>query len=339
MPRAKIQDVARTAAVSLSTVSAVLNSKAIVSEPTRMRVLEAIKKLHYRPDLYASNLARRQTNVFGVIISSLLNPFFAETAQAIEIEARRHGYEISLVATDFSTDFLRRAVQQMLDARVAGIAVMTSEYDQRAFDTIVAGGVPSVFLDVGKKGAMSTNIQVDMRGGMASAVKYVLSLGHRDLLFISNSAEGPSGPWLSQRLRNEGFAAAIESSGIRGIRATAVNVPGAETEAGLKAIQSVIGKKPFTAVITTTDLGAMGVYRGLYEHNLRIPDDVSVVGFDNTFISGLLGPPLTTIDIPRTELSHLAVQALLSHLNNSGAKSRMRLKTDLIVRNSTAPLR
>lgn len=124
--RARIQDVARLADVSLSTVSAVLNDKNIVSRVTRQRVLDAIKTLHYRPDHYASNLARRHPKIFGLIVSDLRNPFFAETAHAIEDEARRHGYGITLTATNFSPELLREAVRQLLGARIAGIAVITS---------------------------------------------------------------------------------------------------------------------------------------------------------------------------------------------------------------------
>jgi len=336
MARPKIQDVAKLAGVALSTVSAVLNAKNIVSDGTRQRVLEAIEKLEYRPDFYASNLARRQTNVFGLIVSSLLDPFFAETAQAIESEARLHGIEVSLVATNFSPELLRGAVRQMLDARVAGIAVMTSEYDQQAYEMITENGIASVFLDVGRPSDLSTNIHVDTRGGMIAAVEHLIALGHRDLLLVHNSIEGGSQPLLSHRYRNQGFSAAIQSSGVEGMRSHVVSVPGPETSAGLEAMRSSIGNIPFTAVITTTDLVAMGVYRGLNEHGLRIPEDISVVGFDNTYISEFFSPPLTTIDIPRTELSRLTIKALLAHLKHAKVAKSIQLATKLVVRSSTA---
>ena len=341
--RAKIQDVARLAGVSLSTVSAVLNNKDIVSRPAKLRILDAIESLQYRPDHFASNLARRQTNVFGLIVSDLLNPFFAETAQAIEEEARKHGFGITLTATNFSPELLRAAVTQMLRARMAGIAVMTSEYDEEAFRMIRESLVPSVFLDVGKPGPSSTNIRVDSRGGMMAAVEHLVSLGHRNLLLVKNSQADAGKSLLSHKLRDQGFAAAIKRCGIPGIRSSVVSSSGLPADAGDKAVQSVWGKAPFTAVVCTTDLVALGVYRALYQHGVCIPEDISVVGFDNTYLSAFFAPPLTSIDIPRQELSRLCVAALLPPPEGAerhrGPLRSLLLGTKLVLRSSTGPPR
>ena len=336
--RAKIQDVARLADVSLSTVSAVLNEKKIVSAGTRQRVLNAIEALQYRPDYYASNLARRQTRVFGLIVSDLRNPFFSETAHAIEEEARGHGYGITLRNTNFSPDLLRESVRQMLGARIAGIAIITSEYDEEAFEMVHRSGVPSVFMDVGKAGAMSTNIRVDTRQGMVAAVEHLVALGHTELLFVRNSNPGDGPALLSHKYRDQGFAAAIKGCGIPGIRTSVVNGVGFPTNAGREAVEVALRGEVFTAVVCATDLIALGVCRGLHDHGIRIPEDVSVVGFDNTYLSEFLSPPLTSIDIPREELSRLAVSALLpSDDEKRRLPQTIRLKTKLIVRSSTAP--
>ena len=334
--RARIQDVARLADVSLSTVSAVLNDKNIVSQVTRQRVLDAIETLHYRPDHYASNLARRHPKIFGLIVSDLRNPFFAETAHAIEDEARRHGYGITLTATNFSPELLREAVRQMLGARIAGIAVITSEYDEEAFAMIHRSGVPSVFMDVGKAGPVSTNIRVDTRQGMVAAVEHLVGLGHTNLLFVRNSNPGDGPALLSHKYRDQGFAAAIKGCGIPGIRANVVNGAGFPTNAGRDAIESAFGNHIFTAVVCATDLVAVGVCRGLHSLGIRIPEDVSVVGFDNTYLSEFLTPSLTSVDIPRDELSRLTVNALLPTEEKQSMPHTIRLKTELIVRSSTA---
>ena len=333
MVRAKIQDVARLAGVSLSTVSAVINGKAVVAAKTRRRVLDAIAQLRYRPSLYASNLARRELRVLGVIVSNLQNPFFAETAQAIEDEAMRVGYTISLAATNFSSELLRSSVHQMLGARISGLAVMTSERDKTAFDVIEQSGVPSVFLDVGRSGPTSTNIRVDSRGGMMAAVQHLIELGHRDLLLVRNSQK--SSPLLSHRYRYQGFAAAVEACGVADLRTHVVDVAGSGADAGLEAIASALGRLPFTAVMAVTDMVALGVYRGLQQRGVSIPGDVSVVGFDNTYVSRFLHPPLTTVDIPRGELSRLTVEALTSSEKERRGVS-VKLPTALILRESTA---
>jgi LacI family transcriptional regulator len=331
--RPKIQEVARLAGVSLGTVSAVLNGKGRISEATRLRVRETIAQLGYQPDLYASNLARRQTRLFGVIVSSLQNPFFAETAQAVEDEAARHGFQISLMATNFSPKQHRAAVQQLLGARIAGLAVLTSEDDPPSRKLVLASGVPAVFLDIGKPGGACSVVRVDSRGGMSAAVEHLIALGHRDLLYIRNSQQASGPQLLSHRLRDRGFEAAVRSFAAEGLRFHTVDIHGPAADAGEQAIASTFRSARYTAVIATTDMVAMGAYRGLHARNLRIPDAVSVVGFDNTYFSRFMNPPLTTVDVSRTGLSELVVSALL----RSSPGDLLRLSTQLILRDSTAP--
>ncbi len=337
MARAKIQDVARLAGVSLSTVSAVINNKSVVSEQTRQRILESIESLHYRPSLYAKNLARRDMRILGVIVSTLQNPFFAETAQSIEDAAERLGYAISLAATNFSPERLRSAVQQMLGARVSGLAIMTSESDQDAFEIITHSGVPCVYLDVGKPGPNSTNIRVDMRGGMIDAVKHLVDLGHRNLLLVRNAPIHSGSALLTHRYRDQGFAAAVRARSALNLRTQTVTVDGSGAQAGEEALASVIGRFPFTAVVAFSDIVALGVYRGLQKRGIDIPRDVSVVGFDNTYFSSFLNPPLTTVNIPRDDLSRLVVECLTKPAESKRRTSSRRLATNLILRDSTAP--
>jgi DNA-binding LacI/PurR family transcriptional regulator len=338
MARARIQDVARLADVSLSTVSAVLNGKDIVREETKRRILEVIERLDYHPDLYASNLARRQRRVLGLIVSNLVNPFFAETAQSFEREAHRRGYQVSLASTGFSSSQLRISVEQMLGMRVAGLAVMTSEFDAKAFQLLQSSRTPTVFLDVGTPGPRISNIRVDTKSGMVLAVRHLVSLGHRDILLICNSQKGEIEPaLLSHRYRSEGFMAAIEKYHSRGARAHIFDAPGPGAHAGLKAIQSALRSDQFTAVVAITDLVALGACRGLHSAGMRIPQDVSVVGFDNTYICEFTNPPLTTIDIPTDALSKSAVQLLLSAVQNEKPGLELTLATELIVRKSTGP--
>ncbi len=334
--KAKIQDVAELAGVSLGTVSAVLNEKGRVAAATRDRVQAAIAQLGYRPDLYASNLARRQTQTLGLLVSNLQNPFFAETAQAIEEEAARRGFQISLMASNFSPAQHRTAVRQLLGARIAGLAVMTSEHDEIARELIRASGVPAVLLDGGNPEGNVQTIQVDSRGGMQAAVAHLLALGHRDLLFVRNSQTAPAGsdaPLLSHALREEGFRSAVRAFAAENLHTTTVDMQGPAADAGELAIAGAFGKARFSAVIAITDLVAMGVYRGLQARGVRIPQDVSVIGFDNTYFSRFLNPPLSTVDVCRVDLSRLAVEALLDKA--VGVLTPIHLGTSLVLREST----
>ena len=334
--RPKIQDVARAAGVSLGTVSAVLNGKSVVKEKTRKSVQDAIAKLDYHPDLYARNLPRRTTRVLGVIVSNLINPFFSELAQAIEIEAGKFGYQIALIATNFSPEAHLVAVQQFVSARVVGIAVMTSERNLVAQEMLAKSGVPSIFLDVAKPAANCTNIKIDLRGGMKATVEHLLALGHRNLLFLRNSQKTSGPPLLSHHLRDQGFAAAVEACGLSDLKVNVLDAIGPGAEAGEMAIALALDQFNFTAVIAVTDMVALGVCRGLQLRGIRIPNDISVAGFDNTYISRFLSPSLTTVDIDRTQLSEIVVKELLSSAQNPVTKRLIRMPTKLITRESTA---
>lgn len=332
--RPKIHDVARMADVSLGTVSAVLNSKGRISDATRHRVEEAIAHLGYRPDLHASNMARRETHLLGVIVSNLQNPFFAELAQAVEDEAARHGYQISLMATNFSKEQHGVAVRQLLQARIAGLAVLTSEDEKLSRDLVAASGVPAVFLDVAKPPSGSYSVvRVDSRGGMRAAVEHLIELGHRELLYVRNSHKSDGPALRSHQLRDQGFAAAIRSCAVRGLRTHIVDVHGPGADAGEQAIAVASSSfLSFSAVIATTDMVAMGVYRALHARGLRVPEDVSVVGFDNTYFSRFMNPPLTTVDVPRDALSRFVIAALIG----PGQNEVLQLPTKLILRSSTS---
>lgn len=336
--RPRIQDVAQLAGVSLGSVSAVLNGKSAVSDGTRARVQSAIVKLDYQPNLYASNLARRRTQVLGVVVSDLRIPFFAEAAYALEQEAARYSYRVQLAATNFSPEQQRAAVQQLLAARIAGIAMLTSEQDREASSLIAASGIPSVFLDTGETVPHATNIEVDSRGGMYAAVEHLIGLGHRDLLFVRNSRRESNEPLLSHAARNEGFAAALRSRRLPALNVKVVDIPGPAPEAGEEAIAVAfaIAPAPFTAVICVTDLVAMGVYRGLQARKLRIPTDVSVIGFDNSYFCRFLSPPLTTVDISREALSSMTIGALLRDTATRQGQTHLALRTELVLRESTA---
>jgi len=325
------------AKVSMSTVSAVLNAKNIVRDPTRARVLDAIEKLQYHPNLFASNLARQKSRLIGLVVSNLLNPFFAETAQAIEDEARQKGFEVSVAETNFSISRLDRAIRQLLAMRVAGLAILTSEIDEDCIESIRRAAIPAVFLDVASPGKFISNIRVASRAGMKNAVKHLIELGHRDLLIVNNSQTGPAGHnLLSHRSRNQGVAAAIRAFGRDRVSVNVVDIEGSGPHAGLKAIEEIFGKVSFTGVVCVTDMVALGVYRGLRDRGVTIPNDISVVGFDNTYLCEFLDPPLTSIDIPRKKLSAAVVQSLLSMIEEKTTGRQFDIHTKLIVRHSTA---
>jgi len=334
--RIKIQDVARLAQVSLSTVSGVLNEKENVRPETRQRVLDVIEQLGYTPNLFASNLARRSTKLIGIIVSDLLNPFFAEIAKALDTQARDKGYETFLTSTSFHPEQQCTAVRQMLSLRVAGVAMMTSENDPEAFALLKTSGTPTVYLDNNHVAPRIGTVRVDKRHGMFVAVQHLLELGHRKILLIKNSQQGTfDPPMLSHLERQIGFEEALHQYDPKEMDVHIVDEPGEPAAAGLRAVERALKQYQFTAVVAINDLVALGAFRGLQAAGLAIPQDVSVVGFDNTYLCEFLHPPLTTVATPRIDLASSVLAMLFSHIAGESFSRETLLPASIVVRQST----
>jgi LacI family transcriptional regulator len=335
--RVRIQDVARVANVSLSTVSGVLNNKTNIRPQTRSRVLQVIAQLGYAPNLFASNLARRRTNLIGIVVSDLLNPFFGEIAAALDTEARSRGFQTFLASTRFDPKQQHEAVRQMLALRVAGIAMMTSENDPEAYALLKQSRTPAVYLDNTHTAPEIGTVHVNKRHGMFLAVKHLLELGHRSILLIKNSQTVASGaPMLSHLERQLGFNEALHQYDPREVEVQIIDEVGEPTAAGLRAVQKALQQYRFSAVVAINDLVALGAFRGLQAAGLRIPEDVSVVGFDNTYLCEFLHPPLTTVASPRKELANSVLAMLLGFVEKEDVLREVSLSTELCLRQSTS---
>jgi DNA-binding LacI/PurR family transcriptional regulator len=335
---AKIYDVAKLAGVSTATVSAVVNGQNTVEARTRRRVLAAIKKLHYQPNLYASNLARGTTRLLGLIVSDIVNPFFGEIAQSIRQEALARGYEVSLASTQFSGQDLVLAVKRMIGMRVAGLAIMTTEMNAQILEILRNHRTPSVFEDVGTVSDTISNIRIDYEGGIFKAVKYLVDIGHKKILFVRSypDTEQHESAFLSIRLRTSAFQEAVNKFRPDGIEGEIVTCPGPGPKAGQQAIHKAAEELKFTAAIAIADPVALGVLRGLQQRGLRVPEDVSLIGFDNSYLCEYLHPPLTSVNIPRNKLGRMVVDCLVRNVENKEPGRELALETDLIIRESTS---
>ncbi|HZT68344.1 MAG TPA: LacI family DNA-binding transcriptional regulator [Terriglobia bacterium] len=339
---ASIYDVAKLAKVSTATVSAVINGTDKVESKTRRRVLAAIERLHYQPNFYASNLAKSKMRLIGLIVSDILNPFFGEIAQSIRQEAESRGYEISLADTQFSRKELVSAVKRMVGMRVAGLAIMTTEMDSQVLEILRASRVPAVFEDVGTVDRTISNIRIDYEGGIYKAVKYLVDLGHKRILFVRTYPENTTKddlPLLSISLRTSAFQRVAKQLKQAGIEPQIVSHSGRGPKAGQEAIHKAIQHcKGFTAVIAIADPVALGVLRGLHQRRIRVPEEVSIVGFDNSYLCEYLCPALTSVDIPRSGLGKMVVDCLASNIEFKEPGRELILETNLVVRESATRL-
>jgi LacI family transcriptional regulator len=328
-----LEQVARRAKVSTATVSRVLNNASIVKSTTRARVLRAIEELKYHPNLHARNLAGGKSNTIGVIVSNMENPFFFDIFKTVESDAHASGFEVVVANTDYRPEQLVTSIRLMIGRRVAGLAAIVSEMEPALMDELTDSRIPVVFYDVGTPRPNITNIKVNYRRGVEKVIEYLHNLGHRRLGFVGHHAIlGP----INERLKTVNEAAARFSGMV--VR-TAADTD--TLEGGRQAARTLLGSgyDP-TAIICVNDVMAVGALRELRERGLRVPEDISVTGFDNVKLSEFCYPALTTVHIPRDRIGHIICERLAPNGNKrDAADQEILIDPEFVVRDSTGPAR
>ena len=327
-----IQQVAKKAGVSTATVSRIINGSAPVSATTAERVWRAIRELKYHPNTYARALASGRSGLLGLVISDISNPFFPEVMKGFEDVALENGFEVILTNTNYNQERTASCVRRMLERKVEGAALMTSEMDPDLIRQLSHRGIPIVFLDVGKVRNRISNINVDYAQGLREAADHLCALGHHRIGFIS----GPMN-LKSARMRRSAFLRCLSEYDLAGDSAL-IAEGNHKIDGGATAMYRLLQlKKRPTAVLASNDLTAFGALRAIHHTRLRVPEDLSIVGFDDIDLSPFTQPPLTTIRLPRTELGRLAFGALHRILRGDSKKgSEYRIETHLVVRSSTS---
>ncbi len=326
-----IRDVARQAGTSTATVSHVLNSAGRISDETRRRVLAAIKKLKYHPNLHARNLALGMSQTLGIIVSDIENPFFPAVVRAFEIRAQHRGYDVIVSDTNYDPSLMKRATERMLEQKVRGVAIMTSEMSPRLVQEIIERDIAVTFFDSGLPRKHTSSIRMDYRSGIQGAVDHLYRFGHRRIAFVAG--------WSAFRNIKARQVAYVDCMRCLGLDPGPI-VPGNQRfDGGLSAGAAIARMKPRpTAVIAMNDLTAVGVIKALHQKGLRVPQDVSVVGFDRTQLAECLIPSLTTVDMHPDLLGQTAADAL--HELCTSAKDEGKeycMPLELVVGESTGP--
>jgi DNA-binding LacI/PurR family transcriptional regulator len=326
-----LEQVAHRAKVSTATVSRVLNNASVVKTSTRARVMKAIEELKYHPNLHARNLAGGKSRTLGVIVSNMENPFFFDIYKTVESDAHAAGYEVVVANTDYRSEQLVSSIRLMIGRRVAGLAAVVSEMEPALMEELADSKIPVVFYDVGAPRQNITNIRVNYRRGIEKIVDYLYSLGHRKLGFVGHhSTLGPI---------NDRVTPLLESAA-RYADLTVRTSAGEDTlDGGRLAARTLLetGERP-TAIVCVNDIMAVGTLRELRERGLRVPQDVSVTGFDNVKLSEFCYPALTTVHIPRDRIGHLICEFLLAKSENSAAADHeMVIDPEFVLRDSTGP--
>ena len=332
--RLRLEDVAKLANVSVSTVSRVVNGVDTVNASTRKRVLKVLEKSNYHPNLQARSLVVGRSSTIGIIVSNLLNPFFVDVFHAIEGDARANGFEVLVGNTNYDADQLSANIRMMIGRRVAGIALVISEDLPPALSELVGAGIPIAIYDVGTQGKGIANIRFDNRKGMMQIVEYLYSMGHRRVAYI-----GLSSALLPTDVRRSAF---LEIAARNSMETRDFKISFQEGFEGARAAVRDIVKSGFdpTAIICVNDMIAIGALRELRDHGIDVPGHVSVTGFDNIEFSEFTAPSLTTIKIPRDKVGHRMFEAILAGAKNrTNAGEEYMFSPELVVRESTGVAR
>lgn len=326
-----ILTVARHARVSTATVSRVLNSSNKVKETTAARVRASIQKLQYVPNTSARSLRSGKTNVYGLLVSDIRNPFFPDLIEHFESLATNHGIDVTFANTGYSEERLLAGITRLLERNVDGIAVLTSEVSQAAIDKLHESEIPVVFLNQPHVASQFRNITIDYVQGFSDAVEHLRMLGHRKIGFVA----GP--PVLSSAVRRrEAFLTALNACKLAMHDQWLLEGDHKTTGGQFAAEQIFSMQNRPTAVVCSNDMTAIGLLQTAHRLGRSIPGDLSLVGFDDLFLSEIVQPPLTTLHLSRQDIATRAFYALRVGADYTSSPRITVIQPRLVVRASTA---
>jgi len=331
---ATIKDVAKRAGVSTTTVSHVINKTRFVAEETRNAVWQAIKELHYSPSAVARSLKVNHTKTLGLLATSSEAPYFAEIIEAVENHCFDKGYTLILGNAHNDLQKQRAYLSMMAQKRVDGLLVMCSEYPDDLLQMLEENrNIPMGVMDWGESRADFTDTVLDnaFQGGYLAG-RYLIERGHREIGAIPGQMERNTGGG-----RHAGFLKALEEAGIQP-RAEWIVQGDFEPESGYQAMQQILSQKQRpTAVFCGGDIMAMGAICAADEMGLRVPQDISVIGYDNVRNARYFAPALTTVHQPKAQLGEKALEMLLDRITSKREVSQtIEVHPTLIERRSVA---
>ena len=328
-----IRTVAALAKVSIATVSRTINGSPAVSDRLSKRVWQAIDQLNYFPNTHARSLVSGRSRIFGIIVENITNPFFPELIQNFEEIAVMHGYEILVSSSNSDPVILTNCVRRMLERKVEGVAVMTFGEEEPVMDQLVHHDVPMVLAEFRLDDPKASTILLDYLTGIRAAVNHLADLGHRKIAFLA----GPH-KLHSAITRENDFRTAMEEAGLELKRNWIIECDHTLKGgvAGFGQLQALAARA--TAIVCSNDMTAIGVLRAAYMKELRVPQDLSVVGLDDIDFAEFTLPPLTTIRLSRADLARAAFEALRQQAEdpkNPMMQREFLVSTSLVVRGST----
>jgi LacI family transcriptional regulator len=326
-----MRDIAKLAGVSSATVSNVINGSDVVRPETAARVRKVIEETRFVPNGSATTLKYGRSSTYGLIIPDITNPFFPEFIRSFEAILVDKNQDMLMATTDFHVSRMQQTIRRMLVRQVDGVALLAAEIETEPIEALIHHRVPLVTMDRRVIGRGLSDVMIDYVSGMRAAIQHLKKLRHRKIAYIG----GSSGLTISDHRRNA-FEQAMREAGLKVnqdyIRAGDYRISGGE--ACMEDLLKLMN--PPTAVMSANDLTAIGALRTLRRRGFSVPEDYSVVGFDDIDLSDIIHPPLTTLHLSRQELA-LAFYDALSRFGKDPhvLGKQLSVSTSLVIRSST----
>jgi DNA-binding LacI/PurR family transcriptional regulator len=325
-----IKDIARLAHVSHPTVSRALQNSPLVNPRTAEKIRKIAEQAGYRASAVARGLVTRRTLTIGLVVTTVADPFTSEVFSGIEQEAHDRGYCVFLAESNADPQREREVVRTFAERRVDGIIVTSSRVGALYLPLLSEMMVPIVLLNDQHPGAFVHSVMIRNLEGSRAAASHLIGLGHRRIAYIGDQIG-----YQSDTERCAGYREALDAAGI-GVAAELMVQGDGKPEAARRAMDRLLAlAEPPTAVCCYNDMTALGAMRSIRLHGLRVPEEISVVGFDDLFFASYTQPPLTTVRQPMRRMGKLAMESLFKLMSGDESEIRIKVESELIVREST----
>lgn len=325
-----LDDVAKRAGVSTATVSRCLNDPQRVVAATRERVMSAVDALGYTPNFAARVMAAKRSFTIGAIIPTMENAIFARGLQAFQEEIHQRGYTLLVSSSAYKPEVEEEQIRTLVARGADGLLLIGHDRDARIYDYLERQKVPAMVAWSFTPGQRTPSIGFDNRQAMMALAQEVIALGHTQLATISGFSQGND----RARLRIEGIRDAMQQNGLPPDSLATIETS-YEIESGAEAFRQLMAAdtRP-TAILCGNDVLAVGAVRQAEDMGLRVPDDISITGFDDIELARIVQPGLTTIHVPHRDMGRKAAAELIEMIENSSPGQSIRLDTKIVMRNS-----
>lgn len=307
-----IKDVAREAGVSIATVSRVLNDIDVVNEDTKKKVLDAIKKLGYRPNIVARSLKTQKTKTIGILIPDISSGFYPEIVRGAEDVANIYDYNVILCNSDFDSDKEREYLRVLREKMVDGVIYMSSSLEEDMLDIINELDVKTILVETKDRHDRLPSVTIDNVAAAYDSTKYLIDKGLKNIAFVG-VRQDIINAWGD---RYVGYLKALRDNGLP-LDEELVFLKNLKVTTGYEAVEKLISiDRKIDGIVCASDEIAMGVINGLREKGINVPEDISVIGFNNNVVASYFYPQLTTIKQPSYDMGSVAMRMLIKILNN-----------------------